>query len=102
MCYWNDNTSRKYKEAAADLILTRRALGGQLVVFGRVSCMKRKINCIMFDLATSKGGPWWEGTPGCISTSAKAYQRVYVLDYYRLPRCHGVLYRALPLGYRRC
>ena len=63
MRYWNDNTSRKYKEAAADLILTRGALGGQAVVFGRVSCMKRKINCIMFDLATSKGGSLVGGDP---------------------------------------
>ena len=43
--YWNDDTgqvfgmhivqSRKYERAAADLILTRTVLGGQLVVFGK-------------------------------------------------------------------
>ena len=41
--------------------------------------MKRKINCIMFDLATSKGGGWSGGkrTPNCFSKCQSLPKGIY-------------------------
>ena len=70
LCCWNDGAgqvfglmrivqSRKHEQAAADLIVTRSVLSGQLVVFGTAavsSCLERKINCIMLDSPHLRAG----------------------------------------------
>ena len=65
--------------------------------------MKRKINCIMFDLPTSKGAASLVGRgPPVASVSVRSYQKVYLIGYYRYFGYHRLLFGALPLGYRRC